>query len=76
MSQVQWMDSCAAANQPMLNHLWLDRRAIETVLLSTGRAGSNLVVSMLPLLRRLKRWVSGTRVPAPSRRAGDVSPPV
>jgi CelD/BcsL family acetyltransferase involved in cellulose biosynthesis len=50
-----WMDSCAIPDHPMINRLWLDRRTIQTLLISTGRRSGDFVVSMLPALRWLKR---------------------
>jgi len=52
---VRWMDSCAVANHPMVDRLWTERRAVQTLLLATGRAPGDLVVSLLPLARWLKR---------------------
>jgi CelD/BcsL family acetyltransferase involved in cellulose biosynthesis len=60
----RWMDSCAEAQHPMINRLWLERRAIQTVLVSTGRRGGDLTVSLLPLGRWLKRRLRRRR-PAP-----------
>jgi len=51
---VAWMDSCADPDHPMINHLWSDRRTIETLWASTGRRGGNLLVSVLPALKWLK----------------------
>jgi CelD/BcsL family acetyltransferase involved in cellulose biosynthesis len=56
--RVQWMDSCAIPDHPMINRLWLDRRTIQTVLIATGRGPSDFVVSLLPALRWLKRALS------------------
>ncbi|MEO8704761.1 MAG: GNAT family N-acetyltransferase [Kofleriaceae bacterium] len=46
-----WMDSGAAADHPMIGHLWRDRIAIETLVVPTGRAPGLLAVAALPLLR-------------------------
>lgn len=54
-SEVQWMDSCARATHPMVNRLWLDRRAIQTTLISSGSATGDLIVSLMPLVRWLHR---------------------
>jgi hypothetical protein len=51
-----WMDSGAAPNHPMIDHLWRDRRSIETVVVPTGRSLGALAVAALPLAR----WVSRT----------------
>jgi hypothetical protein len=50
-----WMDSCAIPDHPMINRLWLDRRTIQTILVSTGRRPGDFVVSLLPTLRWIKR---------------------
>ena len=52
---LRWMDSCAVAKHFMINRLWRERRAIQSVLLSTGRVSSDLLVGSLPLLRTVKR---------------------
>lgn len=51
--ELRWMDSCAEADHFMANRLWLDRRGIASVLTATGRSAGDLVVSSLPLLRRV-----------------------
>ncbi|MCW5807119.1 MAG: GNAT family N-acetyltransferase [Deltaproteobacteria bacterium] len=48
---VAWMDSGAAADHPMINHLWRDRATIETIVVSTGRPGGSLAVAAMPLVR-------------------------
>ncbi len=53
--RIQWMDSCTGLEPSMFDRLWIDRRVIQTMLMSTGRTIGDLVVSMLPLLRWLKR---------------------
>ncbi len=50
-----WMDSCARSNHPMVNRLWLDRRAIQSVLISSGRGAGDLAVSLMPIMRWLHR---------------------
>jgi hypothetical protein len=62
-AEIRWMDSCAAAGHFMINRLWLDRRAVQTVLVSTGRRGGDLTVALLPLLRWLKRRLFRRRPP-------------
>jgi hypothetical protein len=49
-----WMDSGAAPDHPMIDHLWRDRRAIETVVVPTGRPLGALAVAAMPLAR----WTS------------------
>lgn len=50
-----WMDSCATSKHFMINRLWLARRSITTMLVATGKAGGNFLVSVAPLLRWVKR---------------------
>jgi len=46
-----WMDSCAVSDHAMVSRLWPDRRTIVSVAAGTGRAGGDLIVSALPLVR-------------------------
>lgn len=55
MTEIAWMDSCAIPDHPMIDHLWLDQRTIQTVLISLGSIRSDLFVSLLPFLRWFKR---------------------
>jgi CelD/BcsL family acetyltransferase involved in cellulose biosynthesis len=57
---VRWMDSCTAATSPMWDRLWMDRRPVRTVLISTGTFRGNLVVSVRPLMRWLRGWLRRT----------------
>lgn len=61
--EIEWMDSCAVPNHPMINRLWLDRRTIQTVLIPTGKPGSDLIVSLMPLIRWINRKVRGIKNP-------------
>ncbi|HEY4884777.1 MAG TPA: GNAT family N-acetyltransferase [Myxococcales bacterium] len=54
---LRWMDSCAAPNRFMINHLWPDRREMQTVFFSTGSRRGALAVAMIPLLHFLRRLV-------------------
>ncbi|HEY7544116.1 MAG TPA: GNAT family N-acetyltransferase [Blastocatellia bacterium] len=58
---IQWMDSCARSTHPMVNRLWLDRRAIQTVLISSGRAPGDVVVSLMSIVRWFHRKVKRGR---------------
>lgn len=51
---IEWMDSCAKA-QSFTNQVWPARRTIQTVLVATGKTGSDLLISTIPLLRWAKR---------------------
>ena len=46
-----WVDSGAAAEHPMINHLWRDRAGIETLVTSTGRSAGALAIAAFPLVR-------------------------
>ncbi|MFN7134919.1 MAG: GNAT family N-acetyltransferase, partial [Myxococcales bacterium] len=52
---LRWIDSCTAPGAPLMNALWRDRRMLQTSLVETGRATGKLVVSLLPLLRLVRR---------------------
>jgi len=56
---LRWLDSCAVPDHPMINRLWPERRTMQTTVLSTGRWQGDLSVSVLPMLRWLKRLVIG-----------------
>jgi len=49
--QIRWMDSCANPDRFMINHLWTDRRAIQTIVVSTGKPQGDLALAALPLLK-------------------------
>jgi len=51
ISQVRWMDSCADPDRFMINHLWTDRRVIQTLVVSTGKRQGDLAVAAIPLLK-------------------------
>jgi CelD/BcsL family acetyltransferase involved in cellulose biosynthesis len=55
---IEWMDSCAAQVH-FINRLWLDRRTIQSVLVSTGGRPAELIVRLTPHIRRLNRIVRG-----------------
>ncbi len=57
---VDWVDSCTAPDNFLLNRLWPERRAIQTVLAPTGRLG-NLAVRALTGLRGMKRRLASLR---------------
>jgi GNAT acetyltransferase-like protein len=50
-TQIKWMDSCANPDRFMINQLWTDRRAIQTLVISTGKRQGDLVVAAIPLLK-------------------------
>ena len=47
----RWVDSGAAAEHPMINHLWRDRLGIETAVTATGDRAGSIAVAALPLAR-------------------------
>jgi hypothetical protein len=53
---VRWMDSCAAADNFLINRLSNDRKTIQSLTLGSGALGE-LVVSGLPLLRWTNRRI-------------------
>jgi len=54
MPSIRWMDSCAAPNRFMINHLWPERREMQTVFFSTGRTLPSLVLALVPLIQFLR----------------------
>jgi hypothetical protein len=50
-SQIRWMDSCADPDRFMINHLWTDRRVIQTVVVSAGKPQGNFALAAIPLLK-------------------------
>lgn len=56
MREIAWMDSTAESQHLMINRLWIDRRTVETLVVSPDRAWANFIVSSFPFLR----WVKGT----------------
>lgn len=56
---IQWMDSCAASDHPLINPLWPERCLRQSVVFTTGRRGGDLAVALMPLLR----WVKNLRKP-------------
>jgi hypothetical protein len=55
MREIAWMDSTAEAKHFMINRLWIDRRTVETLVVSPNRVWGNFIVSGFPFLR----WVKG-----------------
>jgi CelD/BcsL family acetyltransferase involved in cellulose biosynthesis len=53
-SRIRWVDSFTSRDNAMFNRLWRDRLLLRDVTVGTGRRG-DFIVSLLPLLRRLKR---------------------
>jgi len=53
--RLSWMDCGAVPYSDLFNRVWIHRRTIETLLLSTGRTSGALLISLLPLLRFMNR---------------------
>ncbi len=53
-SRIEWVDSCNGPLDTALKDFWLSRRTIRDVIVSTGKAPGDLIVSMIPLLKWLK----------------------
>jgi len=58
-SQISWMDSFTARDNAMFNRLWRDRLLLRDVTVGTGSRRGDFMVSLLPLLRWLKRRAKG-----------------
>jgi len=56
-SRIDWMDSCATPEHPMIDRLWHDRRTIRSVLIPTASRAGNLVIRALPFMRSINRKV-------------------
>jgi hypothetical protein len=68
-TELQWMDSNSEP-EGYLNQLWPDRRIIQTLLVATGKTPGDLLVSLVPFLKWLKRKLLGMSRPwAPTRLA-------
>lgn len=53
---MSWMDSCTDSDNFIINRLWNDRRVIQTMVIGGGAWG-DLVTSVLPMLRWIRRRV-------------------
>ena len=63
---LRWMDSCAAPNRFMINHLWTERRQMQTLFIAPGGNAKSLLLALLPLAR----WARGlVKTPKPQTRA-------
>jgi CelD/BcsL family acetyltransferase involved in cellulose biosynthesis len=51
---VEWMDSCAASDHSMINHLWPRRVLRQSLVVATGRRGGDFAASLMPLLQWTK----------------------
>lgn len=51
--RIDWVDSCAIPNHPMIDHIWAERRAIRSVLVGTSHRASPQLVRYVCLMMRL-----------------------
>ena len=49
-----WVDSGTTPEYPAYNHLWLDRRTVEDLIVSSGSLRGDFLVSILPFLKFVK----------------------
>lgn len=52
---IDWMDSCADPDHPMIDRLWTERRVIQTMVFGTGGRWGDCCAAALPMLRWAKR---------------------
>lgn len=60
---IEWMDSCADSGHFMANHLWSERRTIQTTVVAVRGRFNGLRLSVLPFLRWAKRSLSPITAP-------------
>lgn len=70
-SRIRWMDSCTTPDNHMLNRMWIDRRAIQTIVVATDKRLGGLTVSLIPLARWLKKNFSSSGAPAAAHAGAD-----
>ncbi len=68
--EIEWMDACSVSEHFMINRLWSDRRVIQTLLIASNRRGG-LLLSVLPLLRGVKRLFSKPRMAREAQHESD-----
>lgn len=62
-----WVDSGAAAEHPMINHLWRDRAGIETLVTHASRGPATFAVAAFPLVRLARTMFRNLRSPQPPK---------
>ncbi len=55
LPEIEWMNSCANPRNNMINRLWKDRLVVRDVVVGTGKARGDFVVSVMPMLKWLNR---------------------
>ncbi|WP_141395755.1 GNAT family N-acetyltransferase [Sphingomonas spermidinifaciens] len=63
---IDWMDSCAAANHPMIDSLWAERRGIVRLTLPIGGARGRLAFAAARAVERSWAAIKARRAPTPS----------
>jgi hypothetical protein len=58
-SSREWMDSCADSDHFMINRLWLDRKSLRTLVISTGHPLGNPAVRVVRFLKSIARSRGG-----------------
>lgn len=58
-TDIAWMDSCADANHSVFNRIFNSRRKLQSLWISMGRTTSNLIVSLLPLMKSVRQVLPG-----------------
>ncbi|MBB5698764.1 GNAT family N-acetyltransferase [Sphingomonas yantingensis] len=61
---IDWMDSCAAANHPMIDSLWAERRAIVRLTLPIGGARGRLAFATARAVERSWAAIKARRTPS------------
>lgn len=56
--EIRWVDSCNAPGPSLLKDLWAERRLIDTIVIASGKAPGQFVLSLLPLLRWARRKIA------------------
>jgi CelD/BcsL family acetyltransferase involved in cellulose biosynthesis len=62
--RTRWVDSCTQPRHAMFNHIWTERRMIRRTLFSNGSRLGDLLISILPLLRCIKKGIRPEAGPA------------
>lgn len=58
LQDLLWVDSCTVPDNELLNSLWMERRTMLSLYVSTGRSPGEFLVSLMPLLRWFNRKLS------------------
>ena len=59
---IDWIDSCAAENHPMIDHLWAERREIISCNIALGTGLRRLAAVMLATAEKAARRLSGSTI--------------